>query len=51
MEGTVELAQEQDFGLIMTTAVAHYTTLYGFLNIPQTSKECSKCLRRQTFLK
>jgi len=49
MEGRVELAQEQDFSLIMAIAVAHYTTLYEFLNIPQTSKGCSKYLRRQTF--
>jgi len=51
MEGTFELAQEQDFGLIMAKEVARYTTLYEFLNISQTSKGCSKHLRRQTFLK
>jgi hypothetical protein len=42
MEGTVKLAQEQDFSLIVATAVACYTTLYKFLNIPQISKGCSK---------
>jgi hypothetical protein len=38
MEGTVELAQGQDFSLIMATAVACYTTLYEFLKIPQNQK-------------
>lgn len=51
MEGRVELAHEQDFSPIMATAVACYTTLYEFLNMPQTSKGCSKYLSRQTFLK